>query len=72
MSFHKIDKEDSLPEIIFVGPANASTTIYICAERFGPVLQPGSQGEVCIAGPQVALGYCENPLIKRSEASRLT
>ena len=61
VSFHKIDREDALPEIISVGPANANTAIYICAEGFGPVLQPGSQGEVCIAGPQVARGYCENP-----------
>lgn len=61
VTFQKIGREDALPEVISVGPANANTTIYVCAEGFGPVLQPGSQGEVCIAGPQVARGYCESP-----------
>ncbi|KJZ80421.1 hypothetical protein HIM_00271 [Hirsutella minnesotensis 3608] len=61
VSFNRIDKTDELPEIISAGRPNPQTMVYICAEGFGPILKPGSEGEICVFGPQIARGYCEKP-----------
>ncbi|KAF2015411.1 acetyl-CoA synthetase-like protein [Aaosphaeria arxii CBS 175.79] len=64
VTFNKIDKTDPLPELISVGrPSIPETMVHICSEDFTSTLLPNSQGEVCIAGPQVARGYCEKPEI---------
>ena len=61
VSFNKIDKSEELPEVISAGSPNPQTDIYICVEGFGPILKPGVEGEICVAGPQIARGYCEKP-----------
>lgn len=63
VSFNKIDKSEDLPEVISAGRPNPQTDVYICAVGFGPILRPGVEGEICVAGPQIARGYCDKPEI---------
>lgn len=65
VSFNPIDRTEKLPETVSAGMPTPTTTIYICAEGFGPTLQPGFQGEICLAGPQLARGYCGQPELTR-------
>ncbi|KAI0397031.1 amino acid adenylation domain protein [Xylariaceae sp. FL0594] len=61
VSFNKIDKSDVLPDVLSAGQPTAQTKVYICSEDFSSVLQPQSLGEICLAGPQLARGYCDKP-----------
>ncbi len=61
VSFNKIDKSDILPETLSAGYPTTQTNIYICSEDFSSVLLPQSPGEICLAGPQLARGYCDKP-----------
>ena len=38
-----------------------NVTVVICDPSDGAVLTPGEEGEVCVAGPNVMLGYHRNP-----------
>nr|POE79797.1 hybrid pks-nrps synthetase tas1 [Quercus suber] len=59
--FNRIDKSDQLTDTIAVGRPNVGTEVSICTFGFGTILAPGSPGEICIAGPQVARGYLRRP-----------
>ncbi|KAF4471968.1 amino acid adenylation domain [Fusarium albosuccineum] len=61
VAFNKIHKSDQLPPILSVGRPNPQTNVYVCSEGLGPTNSTGKEGEICISGPQVARGYCENP-----------
>jgi amino acid adenylation domain-containing protein len=61
VSFNKIDKTDNLPDVISAGTPTRQTSIFICSEDSGSILQPQSRGEICVAGPQIARGYCGKP-----------
>ncbi|KAF4991222.1 hypothetical protein FDECE_14114 [Fusarium decemcellulare] len=61
VAFNKIHKSDQLPPTLSVGRPNPQTNVYICSEGFGPTNPNGKEGEICISGPQVARGYCDNP-----------
>ncbi|KAK2590902.1 hypothetical protein QQS21_011414 [Conoideocrella luteorostrata] len=60
VSLNEIRKTEQLPKFISAGQPNHQTTIYICDEGFGEVLDRGP-GEICIAGPQIARGYVDMP-----------
>jgi amino acid adenylation domain-containing protein len=61
VSFNPIAREEKMADVISAGRPTPTTSIHICAQGFGPVLQPGFQGEICLAGPQLARGYCQQP-----------
>lgn len=62
VSFNPVARgEKMMGDVISAGRPTPTTSIYICAQGFGPVLQPGFQGEICLAGPQLARGYCQQP-----------
>ncbi|KAI0185232.1 amino acid adenylation domain protein [Xylaria flabelliformis] len=61
VSFNPINKTDLMPEALSAGQPTAKTDIYICSEDFSTLLPPGSEGEICLAGPQLARGYCGQP-----------
>lgn len=57
--FKPFNKGDAIPDRLPCGKPTPRTTAYICNEEFTAVLKPGADGELCIAGPQLARGYCE-------------
>ena len=61
VAFNKIDRTEEMPEAVTVGRPTPTTDIYICSEDFASFLQPECPGEVCLAGPQIARGYCGQP-----------
>lgn len=61
VTFNPLGRTEKLPEVISAGQPTPTTSVYICAQNFGHVLQPGFQGEICLAGPQLARGYCQQP-----------
>lgn len=63
VTFNPMNREDKLPEVISAGLPTPTTSVYICSQGFGSVLRPGFQGEVCLAGPQLARGYCQQPVL---------
>ncbi len=64
--YYKVDRDFELDEAIPIGRPFNNTEILLLGEDNQPVKQ-GEQGEVCIRGTSVTLGYYKNPE-KTSEA----
>lgn len=70
VTLNPIGRRQTLQEVISTGLPTPGTSIYICSHNFGPILRPGFAGEVCLAGPQLARGYCGQPeMTQRSFAT---
>ncbi len=75
-TYHVLDREYGDTEAIPAGKAFPNERVFLLDEEDNDVTNTGSQGEICVAGSCLALGYykdpertaaafCQNPLNKR-------
>jgi len=60
-TFHEIRPEDVKAETIPIGKTIARTAAYVLDEN-QQLVEPGVEGELCLAGDGVALGYLNEPV----------
>lgn len=56
-----IDHQDVQQSRISIGQPFGNTEVYLLDGGLEPIDEPGSTGEICIAGPQVSPGYLNRP-----------
>ncbi len=75
-TYHVIDREYANDEVIPMGKPFANERVFLLDEDGALVTEPGEQGEICVSGTALGLGYlgdaertaasfCQNPLNKR-------
>lgn len=60
-TYHIVDREYGKDEVIPAGRAFPNERVFLLDEDNREVLEPGQQGEVCVAGTCLALGYYNAP-----------
>lgn len=60
-TYHVVDREYAKDEVIPAGRAFPNERVFLLDEENREVLKPGRQGEVCVAGTCLALGYYNAP-----------
>ena len=60
-TFYKIEKAFEPGDAIPIGKPFANETVFLLDEENHQVVTPGVQGEICVAGTALALGYYRNP-----------
>ena len=60
-TYYIIDREFDVSETIPMGKAFPNERVFLLDEEDHPVTEPGKEGEVCVAGTSVTLGYYNNP-----------
>lgn len=59
--YYEVDREFSLGETLPLGKPFPNERVFLLDEEDHLVTEPGKEGEICVAGTALALGYCHNP-----------
>lgn len=59
--YYILDREYREDEKLPLGRAFANEKVFLLDEEDKPVTEPGKQGQICVAGTTLALGYYRNP-----------
>jgi len=59
-TYYEIEREFAVGETIPIGRAFANETVFLLDEEDHEVTQPGAEGEICVSGTALALGYFRN------------
>ena len=60
-TYHVVDRQRAYPDGLPLGVAFPNRQVMLLADDNTVVAEPGQQGEICVRGASVALGYYANP-----------